>query len=123
MQTARITDWAAREAVEFATDEYIYAAQEEERAMDEREEIDRLIDEVGLELPDEERSPAEWRASRRFNDPAGIHRSRRRVERERLALLAGQHPLTAGMPGRGKTSVTTIRAVAEAHANGGEVAA
>lgn len=122
MHRARITDRTAREAVEVASDEYIYAAQEEERAMDEREEVARLVEEVDRELAEEEEMAA-WRARRRFNDTSRIHRARRRAEREHLALLEQQHVLVGGMPGQGKSSPAGLRALAAHRIADGEVAA
>ncbi|MCP2255223.1 hypothetical protein LY13_003997 [Prauserella aidingensis] len=122
MHTARITDGTAREAVEVASDEYIYAAQKEERAMDEREEVDRLLEDVDRELAEEEEM-AEWRARRRFNDVQRIHRARRRAEREQLDLLTRQHPPTTGVAPSGKSTATALRSLAEQRLAGGEVAA
>ncbi|MFD6793315.1 MULTISPECIES: hypothetical protein [Prauserella salsuginis group] len=89
--------------------------------MDEREEVDRLIEEVDRELAEEEEM-AEWRARRRFNDAARIHRARRRAEREHLALLE-QQQVIAGVPGQGKSSPEALRALVAQHVSDGEVAA
>ncbi|GAA1208919.1 hypothetical protein [Prauserella alba] len=82
MRTARITDRTAREAVEFATDDYISAVQEEELAMDERDEADRVVSEAlpniagtarrfsrRIELGDSRRRIVRLRPVRRSHDP------------------------------------------------------
>ncbi|WP_028663135.1 hypothetical protein [Saccharomonospora halophila] len=86
MRTTRIASHQAREVVAVATDADIREAQWEEDAHVEREEIERLLDEVDRELAEEEQLAA-MRLDRSFTDARLAWRAARRGERAVLRAL------------------------------------
>lgn len=86
MSTARIRGRQARQALDLASDPDIYAAQEVEAMYAEREEIERLIEEVDRELA-AEAGAAGSRALRPFTDVERVRRSQRRAVRVALSRL------------------------------------
>lgn len=86
MDTARIADRQAREALAALVDEDITAVLEEEAMAAEVAYIDRLIEEVDRELVAQERT-ALVRVTHRFTDEVRARRAYRRAERDVLRTL------------------------------------
>ncbi|PRX43846.1 hypothetical protein B0I33_1139 [Prauserella shujinwangii] len=86
MKTGQITDRQAREVVDLAVDVDVCAAQEVDVRYAERDEIERLIEEVDREIAAEQRT-ASVRLSHEFTDQRRAWRSVRRAEREALRSL------------------------------------
>lgn len=114
MRTGRINDPQARAALDLATDLDICAAQNEEDRLMERDEIDRLIEEVDRELANEARAVT-VRLSRSFTDATRARRAERRAMREQLTAMSA-HPLLHSGKAGGVGALLSDR-------DGGEVAA
>lgn len=86
MESAPTPKRQVREVLDLATDPDISAVQKEEDMRREREEIDRLIQEVDRELAAEERSAA-VRLTHSYTDQRRVQRARRRAEHVALRSL------------------------------------
>jgi hypothetical protein len=86
MKFTRITDRQVREALDLAADPDVSAVQREEDMRSERDEIDRLIEQVDRELVAEQHIEGR-RLTHAFTDQRSARRASRRAGRSALRSL------------------------------------